>query len=267
MQHNASPVVQSWANQSNTDACLTALRRWLCDTGKPPVNGLGEPLSSMADPVSTFMLPNEDIVTCVFWNGRHYITGTDIVKILLFRFIHIGRQVLNTKKFEEGVFSDLRRLKPGLDAVLEEPKSDFLNYLYKHNCIRTQKKQKVFYWHKVPHEALFKNAMERDLRREIGLYSQYQLQAVASGAFPTLSDLERAAVADDTEASGMIRSMAMRQLSRSQPRKPMPFTTVPFTTVPFTTVPLASENLDLLDVHKTIGVFDSSFERFCKWQG
>ena len=28
----------------------------------------------------------------------------------------------NMKKFEEGVFSDLRNLKPGTDACLEEPK-------------------------------------------------------------------------------------------------------------------------------------------------
>lgn len=28
----------------------------------------------------------------------------------------------NMKKFEEGVFSDLRNLKPGIDACLEEPK-------------------------------------------------------------------------------------------------------------------------------------------------
>ena len=29
------------------------------------------------------------------------------------------------KKFEEGVFSDLRNLKPGVDASLEEPKVSF----------------------------------------------------------------------------------------------------------------------------------------------
>lgn len=33
-----------------------------------------------------------------------------------------GRPVHNMKKFEEGVFSDLRNLKPGVDASLEEPK-------------------------------------------------------------------------------------------------------------------------------------------------
>jgi hypothetical protein len=29
------------------------------------------------------------------------------------------------KKFEEGIFSDLRNLKPGVDASLEEPKVSF----------------------------------------------------------------------------------------------------------------------------------------------
>lgn len=34
------------------------------------------------------------------------------------------------KKFEEGVFSDLRNLKPGVDACLEEPKVGFLFILF-----------------------------------------------------------------------------------------------------------------------------------------
>jgi transcription factor STE12 len=34
--------------------------------------------------------------------------------------------VRNMKKFEEGVFSDLRNLKPGVDACLEEPKVRFV---------------------------------------------------------------------------------------------------------------------------------------------
>ncbi|KAF9438136.1 homeodomain transcription factor ste12 [Entomortierella beljakovae] len=38
--------------------------------------------------------------------------------------------------------------------------------LYRNNCIRTQKKQKVFYWYSVPHDRLFLDAMERDLKRE-----------------------------------------------------------------------------------------------------
>jgi transcription factor STE12 len=74
--------------------------------------------------------------------------------------------VKNSKKFEEGIFSDLRNLKAGVDAVLEDPKSPFLDFLYKNNCIRTQKKQKVFYWYGVPHDRLFLDALERDLKRE-----------------------------------------------------------------------------------------------------
>jgi hypothetical protein len=38
--------------------------------------------------------------------------------------------------------------------------------LYKHQCIRTQKKQKVFLWFSVPHDRLFLDALERDLKRE-----------------------------------------------------------------------------------------------------
>lgn len=45
-----------------------------------------------------------------------------IVRALSFRFEAFGRPVKATKKWEEGVFSDLRNLKPGLDASLEEPK-------------------------------------------------------------------------------------------------------------------------------------------------
>ncbi|KAF9442185.1 STE-domain-containing protein, partial [Macrolepiota fuliginosa MF-IS2] len=82
------------------------------------------------------------------------------------RFQAFGRPVRNMKKFEEGVFSDLRNLKPGVDACLEEPKSPFLDLLFKYQCIRTQKKQKVFYWFSVPHDRLFLDALERDLKRE-----------------------------------------------------------------------------------------------------
>ena len=83
-----------------------------------------------------------------------------------FRFQAFGRPVKNSKKFEEGIFSDLRNLKSGTDASLEEPKSPFLDFMYKNNCIRTQKKQKVFYWYSVPHDRLFLDALERDLKRE-----------------------------------------------------------------------------------------------------
>lgn len=111
-------------------------------------------------------LPSGEYISCVKWQDKFYISGTDIVRCLTFRFQAFGRPVENQKKFEEGVFSDLRNLKPGTDAILEEPKSAFLDLLFKNNCIRTQKKQKVFYWYSVPHDRLFLDALERDLKRE-----------------------------------------------------------------------------------------------------
>lgn len=116
--------------------------------------------------IRRFLLPTGEYVSCVLWNNLFHISGTDIVRCLSFRFNAFGRPVKNSKKFEEGIFSDLRNLKAGTDASLEEPKSPFLDFLYKNNCIRTQKKQKVFYWYSVPHDRLFLDALERDLKRE-----------------------------------------------------------------------------------------------------
>lgn len=121
--------------------------------------------------IKKFQLKNGDYIHCVLWNYHFYITGTDIVKILVWRFQNSGRQLGNMKKFEEGIFSDLRNLKPGIDASLEGPRSEFLEFLYKNGCIRTQKKQKVFYWYSVPHDALFCDAMERDMRRDNSVYN------------------------------------------------------------------------------------------------
>ncbi|ORZ37635.1 STE like transcription factor-domain-containing protein, partial [Catenaria anguillulae PL171] len=104
--------------------------------------------------IRRFLLPSGEHVSCVLHNNLFHITGTDIVRALLFRFQAIGRPVRNLKKFEEGIFSDLRNLKPGVDASLETNRSEFLEWLYKHNCVRTQKKQKVFYWFSVPWDQL-----------------------------------------------------------------------------------------------------------------
>jgi transcription factor STE12 len=36
--------------------------------------------------LNRFMLPTQEFVTCVLWNGLYHITGTDIVRALVFRF-------------------------------------------------------------------------------------------------------------------------------------------------------------------------------------
>ncbi|TPX65782.1 hypothetical protein SpCBS45565_g04942 [Spizellomyces sp. 'palustris'] len=139
--------------------------------------------------IKRFALPNGEHISCVLWNNLFHITGTDIVRSLMFRFQGFGRPVKNVKKFEEGVFSDLRNLKPGIDATLEEPRSEFLEMLYKNNCIRTQKKQKVFYWFSVPHDRLFMDALERDLKREaLGI----EPTTVAINPMPLIPTLELA---------------------------------------------------------------------------
>ncbi|KAJ7749611.1 STE12-like C2H2 type Zn-finger transcription factor [Mycena metata] len=227
----------------------TAPSRWDVENGGAAggqANG-GEPYSAITPThhpaLNRFLLPSQEYVSCVLWNGLYHITGTDIVRALVFRFEAFARPVRNMKKFEEGVFSDLRNLKPGADACLEEPKvgfflrwvlsfflsssylvlcgvlcfagkmgrrcvptrwridakgarcrplysllayiptatrltrrppatrfafrlSPFLDLLFKYQCIRTQKKQKVFYWFSVPHDRLFLDALERDLKRE-----------------------------------------------------------------------------------------------------
>ncbi|KLO16620.1 hypothetical protein SCHPADRAFT_207875 [Schizopora paradoxa] len=154
-------------------------------------NGMDGPVGTPLVPhpmphpaLNRFLLPSGEYVTCVLWNGLYHITGTDIVRSLVFRFEAFGRPVRNMKKFEEGVFSDLRNLKPGTDACLEEPKSPFLDLLFKFQCIRTQKKQKVFYWFSVPHDRLFLDALERDLKREkMGMESTTQIMGEPAMSF------------------------------------------------------------------------------------
>jgi len=86
---------------------------------------------------------------------------------LVFRFKVLNIPIASMKKFEEGVFSDLRNLKVGLGCQLEEPRSPFLVQLHELGCIRTQKKQKVFFWECVNHEYLFQEALGREKKRHV----------------------------------------------------------------------------------------------------
>lgn len=118
-------------------------------------------LRSSGERLNRHHLYNGDHVTCIRWYDSFFITGTDIVKIIYVRMKIAGKEIFNQKKFEEGIFSDLRSLKVGQGCVLEEPKSEFLEYLHRNSCIRTQKKQKVFYWNAVDYRRLFCDAVDR----------------------------------------------------------------------------------------------------------
>jgi transcription factor STE12 len=126
---------------------------------------------------------DEGFVSCVFWNNLYFITGTDIVRCIVYKFEHLGRKIVDRKKFEEGIFSDLRNLKCGTDAILELPRSEFLEFLFKNSCLRTQKKQKVFFWFNVPHDKLVIDALERDLKKE----KQGQAPTTIAASEPALS--------------------------------------------------------------------------------
>lgn len=111
------------AREQDMLAHLDNLRLFLITA--PYNHATGRVTTSTADThpaLNRFALPNGELVSCVYWQSLYHITGTDIVRALVFRFEAFGRPVRNLKKFEEGVFSDLRNLKPGIDACLEEPK-------------------------------------------------------------------------------------------------------------------------------------------------
>ncbi|KAK5083066.1 hypothetical protein LTS08_006115 [Lithohypha guttulata] len=177
--------------------------------------------------IRRFLLPTGEYVSCVLWNNLFHVSGTDIVRCLSFRFQAFGRPVKNPKKFEEGIFSDLRNLKAGTDASLEEPKSPFLDFLYKNNCIRTQKKQKVFYWYSVPHDRLFLDALERDLKRE-KMGQDATTKAIAEPALSFEFDssqslFEQLTKAQQTQSSSFAgsNSISAQQPSQSQSTSPV----------------------------------------------
>lgn len=100
----------------------TAPSRWSSPNSSASDVLVQHPQTASHPAMNRFLLPSGEFVSCVLWGGLYHITGTDIVRALVFRFDAFARPVRNMKKFEEGVFSDLRNLKPGNDACLEEPK-------------------------------------------------------------------------------------------------------------------------------------------------
>ncbi|KAK4994360.1 hypothetical protein LTR28_000905, partial [Elasticomyces elasticus] len=77
----------------------------------PPQSRSVAPETFLLDQDAQQSLPADSIVALQQVDNR-----TDIVRCLSFRFQAFGRPVKNSKKFEEGIFSDLRNLKSGTDA-------------------------------------------------------------------------------------------------------------------------------------------------------
>lgn len=133
-----------------------------------------------------FELPgSKDSIACVYWDGECYVTGTDIIKIISYRLeledVHIPAD--QSRKFEEGLFSDLRHLKPGHGARLEEARSEFLEWLCRRGCIRTLKKQKVYIWEAVDWNRLTQDTMARIQRRSADAIIDLVNPHYASGVF------------------------------------------------------------------------------------
>jgi len=103
----------------------------------------------------------DELIKCVYWEGRYFITGADVIKIVQWRLKMANISILNFQKFEQQVYSDLRRLRIGKDAIIEEADSNFLRFLDALNSVKTRKKQKVFFWESVSHEGLFHRACHR----------------------------------------------------------------------------------------------------------
>ncbi|RAL59325.1 hypothetical protein DID88_006930 [Monilinia fructigena] len=100
--------------------------------------------------IRRFLLPTGEYVSCVLWNNLFHISGTDIVRCLSFRFQAFGRPVKNSKKFEEGIFSDLRNLKFPLQEQLHTDAKEAKGFL----LVQRTARQAVL------------DALERDLKRE-----------------------------------------------------------------------------------------------------
>ena len=71
-ESNANPTSSSSAEVSSTEAY----------SGLEPAYHHTPPHPAL----NRFLLPNQEFVTCVLWNGLYHITGTDIVRALVFRF-------------------------------------------------------------------------------------------------------------------------------------------------------------------------------------
>lgn len=99
--------------------------------------------------------------------------------------LHFGRLPSDRRKFEEGVYSDLRQARLGSDGILEQANSKFLRYLYSIGCVKTHKRQKIFYWRSVRHLDIHEEVIRREIRKSISAVGPVEA-AVKKNAFGNL---------------------------------------------------------------------------------
>lgn len=80
----ALPITNMYP-QSNGNAGINGMES-LTMSMHPSVPTQGHPHSLHHPSLNRFLLPSQEYVTCVLWNGLYHITGTDIVRALVFRF-------------------------------------------------------------------------------------------------------------------------------------------------------------------------------------
>lgn len=146
-----------------------------------------------------------DCITCACWKNEGLVSGVDIVKTIcaLYRLNHLGDYPRDRRKFEEGIVSDLRNLKLGPDAYLEQANSPLLKFLFRINSVRTHKRQKVFKWVSVPFHRLYIDAVDRDRRYQVPSEPSQRTNMVkAFREFPSKQLLAKKSPACSTSTEG-----------------------------------------------------------------
>ena len=85
-------------------------------TGPKPVQ-VGKPVT-----VYEHSLGDESSVLCFVRDGRWFMSGRGVVDCVAYRLLATGTTISDHKKFESGIFSDLRNLRQGIDYQLEPAK-------------------------------------------------------------------------------------------------------------------------------------------------
>lgn len=178
---SSTDLLPSFLSRYSTEADVRQLETFLDFAPSHPL--IHHAVNSGTPAILSFVLPGESQISCIAWDGLIWITGEDIIRVVQARFEAVGRPVHRFKEFRGLIVSYLRRPFEGyhkeLDNVwftymnmeaeltsLQIFQSEFLHYLREHRCIRTRKRQKVYYWFNDRFDTLFNDILQNDSRLE-----------------------------------------------------------------------------------------------------